>query len=447
MAFMTTMVTTGTGLGAVTATGMQTEVGHIAEMMNQTPPTKSPMQVRMDNLAHLLLIVGLGIVALVCGVGFYHGMPLLDILNTGISLSVAAIPEGLPTVVMIVLTMGSTRMAQNNALAKQLSAIESLGSVTVICSDKTGTLTQNQMQVVKAYDTTNHFWNVTGKGFEPKGEFVADGHENRLEYASSLKQGLLVSALCSDAKVVEQEGKLVVQGSPTEGAIVVAAAKAGFVKDNLLSDGGYQIIKKFPFDSTRKMASAIVKTPNGDHFLAVKGAPDVLLTKASSFQTSSTIADMTSSQFDNAKDGFESAIERFATQALRTIAVGFKPLSANQLDLESNDLEQDFCLTSLFGIIDPPRPEVKDAIEQCYRAGVRTVMITGDHAATAEAIAKDIGIIRRPEHKVVTGTQLDHMDDRQLRSICPSVAVFARVTPEHKLRIVQAQQEIKKSHP
>lgn len=150
---------------------------------------------------------------------------------------------------------------------------------------------------------------------------------------------------------------------------------------------------------------------------------------------------MTSSQFDNAKDGFESAIERFATQALRTIAVGFKPLSANQLDLESNDLEQDFCLTSLFGIIDPPRPEVKDAIEQCYRAGVRTVMITGDHAATAEAIAKDIGIIRRPEHKVVTGTQLDHMDDRQLRSICPSVAVFARVTPEHKLRIVQAQQE------
>ncbi|WP_252011909.1 cation-transporting P-type ATPase [Vibrio sp. SCSIO 43140] len=441
MAFMTTMVTTGNGLGVVTATGMQTEVGHIAEMMNQTPLTKSPMQVRMDNLAHLLLFVGLGIVALVCGVGFYHGMPVLDILTTGISLSVAAIPEGLPTVVTIVLTMGSTRMAKNNALAKQLSAIESLGSVTVICSDKTGTLTQNQMQVVKAYDTTNHFWDVTGKGFEPKGEFVADGHDNRLAHASSLNQGLLISALCSDSKVIEQDGKLVVQGSPTEGAMVVAAAKAGFVKDALLCDGGYQIIKKFPFDSTRKMASAVVKSPNGDYFLAVKGAPDVLLTKASSFQTGTNFAGMSATQFDNAKQAFETAIDRFANQALRTIAVGFKPLSTNQLDLEASDLEQDFCLTALFGIIDPPRPEVKEAIEQCYRAGVRTVMITGDHAATAKAIAKEIGIIRRPEHKVLTGTELDHMDDNQLRAICPSVAVFARVTPEHKLRIVKAQQE------
>ncbi|PSW14489.1 ATPase [Photobacterium rosenbergii] len=452
MGFMTTIVTTGTGLGLVTATGMDTEVGHIADMMNQTEETKSPMQARMDTLAMMLLFVGLGVVALVCGIGLYHGMPWLDILTTGISLSVAAIPEGLPTVVTIVLTMGSTKMVKNNALAKQLSAIETLGSTTVICSDKTGTLTQNQMQVMKAYDVSGRYWNVSGKGFAPKGEFIPDGHKLNVADSPAMIKGLMIATLCNDAEYINAEGNWTVRGNPTEGALIVAAAKAGLKQSELLESSGYKIVKKFPFDSARKMASVIVRDPEGNHFLALKGAPDVVLNKSANFMTDKgyiPLAPTTSegnlgydlSASMEIKADFQQAIAQFGSEALRTLAVGFRELSKAELELDYPELEKDINILGIYGIMDPPRPEVRDAVEQCYQAGVRTVMITGDHAATAAAIARDIGIIRSEKDRVVTGAELDQLDDKELQQICPQVAVFARVTPEHKLRIVKAQQE------
>ncbi|WP_087021084.1 cation-translocating P-type ATPase [Thaumasiovibrio subtropicus] len=451
MGFMTTIVTTGNGLGVVTGTGMKTEVGHIADMMANTEETKTPMQVRMDTIAKMLLVAGLSVVGVVCAIGLYHGMPWLDILTTGISLSVAAIPEGLPTVVTIVLTMGSTKMVKSNALAKQLAAIETLGSTTVICSDKTGTLTQNQMQVMKAYDAEGRYWEVTGKGFDPKGEFVPENHDVAATDSAAMMQGLVVATLCNDAEYVQDGGKFSVRGNPTEGALIVAAAKAGLKQAEMLSTGGYSIVEKFPFDSARKMASVIVKSPEGKHFLALKGAPDVVLRHSAGFMVdgapvyhSSTAiegnlaleANPTSEYVAN----FEAAIENFGKDALRTLAVGMRELSEADLKKDPEELEKDVVILGVYGIMDPPRPEVRDAVEQCYNAGVRTVMITGDHAVTAAAIARDIGIIRSEKDRVVTGTELDAMSDEDLQNICPEVAVFARVTPEHKLRIVKAQQ-------
>lgn len=453
MGFMTTIVTTGTGVAVVTDTGMGTEVGHIAEMMNQTEETKTPMQQRMDTIALALMSVALFVVAIVCAIGLYHGMPWLEILTTGISLSVAAIPEGLPTVVTIVLTMGSTKMVKNNALAKQLAAIETLGSTTVICSDKTGTLTQNQMQVMKAYDVSGRFWNVSGKGFDPKGEFIADDHKVQATESPAMMKGLVVATLCNDAEYVKSDNKWSVRGNPTEGALIVAAAKAGLNQSDMLTSGGYSIVKKFPFDSARKMASVIVRDPDGKHFLALKGAPDVVLRQSTSFMTDDgfvptvsaassvgnlalDIAESQALEYD-----YEQAIEKFGQDALRTLAVGFKELSDSELELDFPELEKDVSILGIYGIMDPPRPEVKDAVESCYKAGVRTVMITGDHAVTAAAIAREIGIIRSEEDRVVTGAELDQMDDEALKQACPNVAVFARVTPEHKLRIVKAQQE------
>ncbi|WP_413110548.1 cation-translocating P-type ATPase [Thaumasiovibrio sp. DFM-14] len=451
MGFMTTIVTTGTGLGVVTATGMKTEVGHIADMMANTEETKTPMQERMDTIAKMLLIAGLSVVAVVCAIGLYHGMPWLDILTTGISLSVAAIPEGLPTVVTIVLTMGSTKMVKSNALAKQLAAIETLGSTTVICSDKTGTLTQNQMQVMKAYDAEGHYWEVSGKGFDPKGSFNPIGHDVAATQSPAMMQGLVVATLCNDAEYIQDNGKYSVRGNPTEGALIVAAAKAGLNQTEMLSSGGYSIVEKFPFDSTRKMASVIVKGPDGKHFLALKGAPDVVLRHSTGFMINGVPTAAASAQTDGnlALDNvasadyvanFEAAIENFGKDALRTLAVGIRELREDELNKEPADLEKDVTILGVYGIMDPPRPEVKLAVEQCYNAGVRTVMITGDHAVTAAAIAREIGIIRSDKDRVVTGAELDAMDDEKLQAICPDVAVFARVSPEHKLRIVKAQQ-------
>ena len=449
MGFMTTIVTTGSGLGIVTNTGMQTEVGRIAHMMTQTETTKTPMQVRMDTLAKALLFIGLGVVAVICAIGFAYGMDWLDILTTGISLSVAAIPEGLPTVLTIVLTMGSTKMAKNNALVKQLSAIETLGSTTVICSDKTGTLTQNQMQVMQAYDSLGRYWEVTGNGFQPKGKFVPQSHGVHALESSAMKMGLIVAAMSNESELAFVEDAWSVRGSPTEGALLVAAAKLGITPKNLEKQG-YQILKRFPFDSERKMSSVIIQDPSGQHFLAVAGAPDFMLKKSSNYMVEGGLVPMEEqpNRFNElsqciGKDlskRFDGAIESFAKQALRTMAVGCRRLDETELDADVSELENDLSMLAVFGIMDPPRPEVRSAVKECYNAGIRTVMITGDHAATAAAIAKDIGIINGQYKRVVTGTELDNMSEQTLEYACEETAVFARVTPEHKLRIVQALQ-------
>jgi len=433
MGFMSTKVTNGTGEGIVTATGMQTEVGHIAHLMATAEDPKTPLQLRIEKLSKVLIGAALAVVAVVIGIGIFQGMDMTEMLNTAISLSVAAIPEGLPTVVTIVLTLGSQRMASNNALARKLSSVETLGTTSVICSDKTGTLTQNQMQVMRAW-AGGKTWDVTGEGFDPNGAFVdAQGNEADIRKEFDLRQMLNISAYCNDAELVTVDGRASVQGNPTEGALVVAAAKVGLSRDRL-RERNVQTLESFPFDSTRKMMSLHVQTPSGEKFLVAKGAPDVILNRAKGVWMNGAVHPLT----DAMRAEVEAVIDDFGSRALRTLAVAYRQTDDGIFD--PADPEQNIVLIGIHGIMDPPRPEVRDAVSDATSAGIRTVMITGDHAKTAQAIAEQIGIKTRDDQTVHTGADLDQMSDEQLEAVVPNAAVFARVTPEHKLRIVSAMQ-------
>ncbi len=435
MAFMSTIVSNGNGVGIVTATGMQTEVGHIADLMRTVEVVKTPMQRRLASLSHILVGAALIAVASVIGLGINHGADLLEMMQIGISLSVAAIPSGLPTVMAIVLTMGGKRMARNQALVRQLASVETLGSTSVICSDKTGTLTQNQMQVVSTW-SGGKLWQVTGQGFDPTGEFLDEqGQTSDPEAFPELKYALAISALCNQARLKEEGGRYSVLGNPTEGALVVAAAKVGITREGLLNEG-YELVKSYPFDSTRKMASVIVRDPEGRHYLIGKGAPDVIVRRSEKIHWNGD--DIPLDEAHQAK--VHEIVEAFGSRALRTLAIAFVPLEPTELEHPQERHENDLVLLAIHGIIDPPRPEAIAAVEQCRDAGIRTVMITGDHAATGQAIAEQIGIKRSDEDRVFTGAELDTMSDRELKEVAPVSAVFARVSPEHKQRIVQALQ-------
>ncbi len=435
MAFMSTIVSNGNGVGIVTATGMQTEVGHIADLMRTAEVVKTPMQRRLASLSHILVGAALIAVASVIGLGINHGADLLEMMQIGISLSVAAIPSGLPTVMAIVLTMGGKRMARNQALVRQLASVETLGSTSVICSDKTGTLTQNQMQVVSTW-SGGKLWQVTGQGFDPTGEFLDEqGQTSDPEAFPELKYALAISALCNQARLKEEGGRYSVLGNPTEGALVVAAAKVGITREGLLNEG-YELVKSYPFDSTRKMASVIVRDPEGRYYLIGKGAPDVILRRSEKIHWNGD--DIPLDEAHQAK--VHEIVEAFGSRALRTLAIAFVPLEPTELEHPQERHENDLVLLAIHGIIDPPRPEAIAAVEQCREAGIRTVMITGDHAATGQAIAEQIGIKRSDEDRVFTGAELDSMSDRELKEVAPVSAVFARVSPEHKQRIVQALQ-------
>jgi Ca2+-transporting ATPase len=435
MAFMSTIITNGNGIGIVTATGMETEVGHIANLMTSTEVSKTPMQRRLDTLSHVLLGAALVAVATVIGIGLSHGADFMEMVQIGISLSVAAIPESLPTVVAIVLTLGAKRMAGNKALIRKLASVETLGSTSVICSDKTGTLTQNQMQVV-AFWSGGKRWKVTGQGFDPSGEFLDEqGKATDIEGATDLKNALIISALCNDAELKEENGRYSVMGNPTEGALVVAAAKVGITKESLFAEG-HELLKSYPFDSTRKMASVIVRGPKGRTYLVAKGAPDVIMGRSAMIHWDDE--DIALDDAHRAK--VQGVIDSFGTSALRTLAVAYVELGPDEMDHPQEAHENDLTLLAIHGIIDPPRPEVIEAVAQCWDAGVKTVMITGDHAATAQAIAEEIGIKRSDEDLVFSGVELDRMSDRELEKVAANTAVFARVSPEHKQRIVTALQ-------
>ena len=435
MAFMSTIVTGGNGMGVVVETGMNTEVGHIANLMQTAETVKTPMQRRLETVSHALIGVAVAAVALVVGIGLYNGADWIEMLQVGISLSVAAIPEGLPTILTIVLTLGARQMARGNALVRQLASVETLGSTTVICSDKTGTLTQNQMQVV-AYWSGGKTYRVMGKGFEPKGRFLdEEGQEPDLEKTPDLKYGLIISAVCNDAQLQENDGRYTIQGNPTEGALVVVAAKAGIYKKALF-DEGLKLLKSFPFDSTRKMASAIVRGPQGRYFLIAKGAPDVLLKRSAHIHWNGEDIELD----DQYRARVDTAIADFGSRALRTLALAFVELTEDELERPQEEHETDLVFLAIHGIIDPPRPEAVEAVGQCLDAGIRTIMITGDHAATAAAIATELGIRKSKTDLVLTGPDLEEMSDRELRENALKTSVFARVSPEHKQRIVKALQ-------
>lgn len=432
MAFMGTMITRGSGIGVVVGTGMNTAMGQIANMLQNAEQMETPLQRRLEQLGKILIVVALILTTLVVLAGVYQGNEVYHMFLAGVSLAVAAIPEGLPAIVTVALSLGVQRMIKKRAIVRKLPAVETLGCASVICSDKTGTMTQNKMMVTHMW-SGGETWYVTGQGYEPTGSFMKDEQKINPTSTRSLYQLLTFGCLCNNASIVKKKKTYVLDGDPTEGALVAAAMKAGVSREALKEK--FEIIHEFPFDSTRKMMSVIVRDRDGKKFVVTKGAPDVLL------QMSQTILWGNKQQplSELYRKEVQAAIHSLGSQALRTIAVAFKPLKVTDSIEHEREVEKDFMLVGIQGMIDPPRPEVKQAVKECKEAGIKTVMITGDHKVTAMAIAEQLGILP-PNGRVIEGVELANMSVDELENIVEDTYVFARVSPEHKLKIVKALQ-------
>jgi Ca2+-transporting ATPase len=442
MAFMGTMVTRGSARGIVVETGMSTEMGKIADLIQQAEEMQTPLQYRLEQLGKVLIAAALALTALVVVIGIWHGHDTYAMFLAGVSLAVAAIPEGLPAIVTIALALGVQRMIRRNAIVRKLPSVETLGCASVICSDKTGTLTQNKMTVTRIW-TNAQALNVTGSGYDPDGQFLTEkGHVFSVRRDETLKLLLEIGALCNNAELYEEEEKTgkrfqretkhwVVYGDPTEGALLVAAAKGGISFVEITS--AWQREKEFPFDSQRKMMSVAVRNRHGERRVLAKGAPDVLAAKCGWILLNGKEVPLSK--------GTQSMLEEinrsFAQSALRNLAFAYKRVTSVPED--ESEAERDLVFVGLMGMIDPPREEVREAILTCHRAGIKTVMITGDHQVTAEAIARQLGMLRS-NGMVIDGRELNQMDDLTLAEKVQHIDVYARVSPEHKLRIVKALQ-------
>jgi Ca2+-transporting ATPase len=432
MAFMGTMVTRGNGVGVVTGIGMKTAMGEIADMIQNAQSITTPLQRKLEQLGKILIVVALLLTLLVVVAGVVHGHDVYTMFLAGVSLAVAAIPEGLPAIVTVALSLGVQRMIRKNAIVRKLPAVETLGCASVICSDKTGTMTQNKMTVTHLWSggTT---WTVTGTGYHPEGTFLENEKELNPRHEKSLYQLLTFGLLCNHAELKLKEEEFIIDGDPTEGALLVSAMKAGLEREALLTQ--FTIEKEFPFDSTRKMMSVIVKDKNGKRFVITKGAPDVLVGISESILWDGKQQYFGGDVLSRVRD----SIDELASKALRTIAIAFKPLTDEKSCSREEEAERDLTFIGLQGMIDPPRPEVKQAIQECKEAGIKTIMITGDHLITAKAIARQLGIIHG-KSKVMDGKTLNDLSLDQLEEVVEDVSVFARVSPEHKLKIVKALQ-------
>lgn len=430
MGFKGTLATRGSGIGIVVGTGMNTAMGQIASLMASTEKTVTPLERKLAELGKVLIAVAVFLTLLVVATGIYQGHPVYNMFLAGISLAVAAIPEGLPAIVTVALSLGVQRMIRKKAIVRKLSAVETLGCASVICSDKTGTMTENQMTVRELF-LNGEYLKVTGDGYDIKGNILLDNKKTDYTYPN-LQTMLLYGMLCNNASLNIRKGKYIVEGDPTDGALIVAARKLGITA---MDGEKFQVVKEIPFDSNRKMMSVVVEDENHMRYLITKGAPDVILPRCSHIMNDQQLGLLK----QNDQKEINAAIDNMANQALRTIAISMKPISKDTL-INADLLEKDLRFIGLYGMMDPPRKEVKPAIEECKQAGIKTVMITGDHVKTAQAIAKELNIL--PEHGLVLeGRQLNRMSVEELEDVIDDVYVFARVTPEHKLKIVQAFQE------
>ena len=411
MLFSSSLITYGRGKGIVVETGMNTEVGKIATIINDTEGTATPLQIKLNKLGKTLGIAALAICVLIFIIGIAYGKDIIDMFMTAVSLAVAAIPEGLAAVSTIVLAIGVQRMVKKNAIVKKLPAVETLGSATVICSDKTGTLTQNKMTVQKVF---------------------ADGNLSNVEdittINNSLEKLMYTSTLCNDTKIGENNN---LTGDPTETALIDLGFKIKFDIENTLK---LQRVKEYPFDSDRKLMTTVNKV--GDKYIAyTKGGIDELLAKCTKYEINGEIK-------DNLNE-YKATIEKYniemAKDALRVLAMAYKELDHEPTDEEMKTIESDLIFVGMVGMIDPPREEVKAAVAKCKTAGIKTVMITGDHKITAVAIAKALGILEN-ENEAITGAELEEMSDEALTKNIRQYSVYARVSPEHKVRIVKAWQ-------
>ncbi len=421
-------VSAGGGVGIVVATGQATELGRINQMMADVQTLRTPLLVQMDKLGKAIFVIILAMMAVLFVFSvLLRDMPMGELLLSLISLAVAAVPEGLPAIISIILSLGVQAMARKRAIIRKLPTVETLGAMTVVCSDKTGTLTMNEM-TVKAVITADSCYRVDGDSYEPVGNLYLEGSNEpvKVQPYTVLEKYLRTIDLCNDSQLVRNElGHWGITGGPTEGALKVLATKAS------LEPVTTQLVAKIPFDSQYKYMATHYKL-DAEEWVMVTGAPDVLFALCEQQQTARGLA-----TFDRAY--WESEMERFARQGLRMVAAAIKPADIGATTLDHSDLQQGLIFLGIAGMMDPPRPEAVDAIHTCQTAGIRVKMITGDHPQTAMSIGQMLGIHNSTE--AMTGYQLEHMDDDELAKAAVEYDIFARTSPEHKLRLVKALQK------
>jgi len=433
MVFMGTSVASGQGSALIVATGMNTEMGHIAGLIQEAGVGEStPLQKRLQAFGRVLVWGALAIVALLFVLGLARRIPFLELFMTSVSLAVAAVPEGLPAVVTVALALGVMRMARRRALIRRLPAVETLGSTTVICTDKTGTLTVGEMTVREFY-VASHTFHVRGEGYAPDGEVLFEGRATHSSHAGPLLELATVLTASNNAQLVVEDGTWRVIGDPTEGALLSAAHKAGARRDHI----EHTLAKhhEIPFDSDRKRRTVVRRMPNGRLRAFINGAPDVLLARCTGIYTEQGVSPLS----DEDRDNIVHHNEKMAGRGLRVLGSAYRDLDEST-DLTAQNVETDLVFVGLSGMYDPPRAEAKAAVARCRAAGIRVVMITGDHPRTAIAIARELGIATEND-RALTGVELDGIDDVELFQRASNVAVYARVTAAHKLRIVRAWRE------
>ncbi len=455
MVFQGTEVVQGRGKVLVTNTGMRTELGKIAAMLQAVENEPTPLQQRMSQLGNVLVTGSLVLVAIVVVVGFLRGGDLQELLEVSLSMAVAVVPEGLPAVITVTLALGTQRMVRRNALIRKLPAVETLGSVTTICSDKTGTLTQNKMVVQSVYTAAHHQnFRITGEGYDPKGDFQLEQQKIEPQDYPELQALLVACAVCNDSVLQQEKGQWTILGDPTEGALLTLAAKGGIEKDQWNSK--LPRIGEFPFSSERKRMSVIVQVErvetgvssltdidpvisrlvnSEDYLMFTKGSPELILGRCTYLLTAAGIVPLTEEQ----RHAILAENDRMASQGLRVLGFACRAITEVPPPGTEETWEQQLIWLGLVGMLDAPRPEVKAAVQECREASIRPIMITGDHQLTARAIATKLGIAKEGD-RVLTGQDLQKMSDQELEQNVGLVNIYARVAPEHKLRIVQALQ-------
>ncbi len=428
MVYMGTAVTRGNGVAVITATGAKTEMGKISDLLSKTIDEKTPLEEKLDQLGQSLIGLTLVVAAIVSIFGIISGRDIIDMVKTGVALAIAAVPEGLPAVSTITLAIGMNKMARHKALVKSLPAVETLGSTTVICTDKTGTLTENQMTVDKIY-LNDRFIKVTGTGYKPEGQFIENNENINIENDENLQLFLKAAALCSNAAISKKDELWEVVGDPTEGALITAAQKGNMAKTRLEKEG-YTRTDELPFTSDNKYMAVSYETPAEGQITYLKGAPDVVLEMCDKYQENGEIQNLDK----DSKDKFLEENHNLASEGLRMLAVAYKKKSNNDL---KQDIKEDLIFIGLAGIMDPPRPDVRDAILGAQKAGVRTIMITGDQSDTAYAIGRKVGI-GKDGQTPISGSQLEKFSLEELEEKIRTHSIFARVSPKDKLDIIDA---------
>ena len=430
-AFSSSIVTYGHGEGVITATGHDTEIGHIATSLDSVEDKETPLQRQLKDLSKKLAILVIIVSILVFVVGYFRtGMDLLDNFMVAVSLAVAAIPEGLTAVVTIVLSIGMNRMVEKKAIVKNLVSVETLGSTTAICSDKTGTLTQNEMTITKVFTDFKEF-DVEGSGYTPQGDIKLDGET--IKDHDQIKLLMTVASLSNDANLIENNGLYEITGDPTEGAMLTLAEKWGIVQEDL--NEAHPRIDEIPFDSDRKMMTTFHEM-DGTYYAMTKGAPDIMINNSSKIMIDGKLEDFT----EDMKRQVLEENTKLAKQALRVMAYSFKPYETLEgEELTTENIEREMVFVGLTGMIDPPRPEARAAVAECHNSGIDVIMITGDYFETALAIAKDLGIAER-EDQAMQGSDLNNKSEEEIREIVKTKRIFARVSPQNKVQLVNALQ-------